>query len=95
MFVSKRTSAAVLAAVLVWACVRLLSRPAMAPLTGLPDESLAATFESDIRNVVHRWSETDPRTEAERKQALFDFVYQTYDSSAWIPPEPPFEPPTS
>ena len=27
MFVSRRTSFAVLAAVLVWACVRLLSRP--------------------------------------------------------------------
>src|SRR4029453_8596065 len=85
MFASKRTSAAALAAVLVWACVRLLSRPAVAPLTGLPEETLAATFESDMRHVVYRWSETDPRAGGDRKRALFDFVYQTYDSSAWIP----------
>jgi hypothetical protein len=85
MFVTKRTSAAVLTAGLVWACVRLLSRPATAPLTGLPEETLAAAFESDMRNVVYRWSETDPRPERDRKRALFDFVYQTYDSSAWIP----------
>jgi hypothetical protein len=74
-----------IAGVLVWACVRLLSRPAAAPLTGLPDQSLAATFDADMRNVVYRWSETDPRSDGERKKALFDFVYQTYDSSAWIP----------
>jgi len=85
MFASKRTSAVVLAAVLVWACLHLLSRPAAAPLTGLPDESLAATFDDDMRNVVYRWSETDPRSERDRKRALFDFIYQTYDSSAWIP----------
>jgi hypothetical protein len=85
MFASKRTSALAVAVVLVWACVRLLSRPAAAPLTGLPDESLAATFDSDMRNVVYRWSESDPRSEEERKRALFDFIYQTYDSSAWIP----------
>ena len=28
---------------------------------------------------------TIPRPEAERRRALFDFVYQTYESSAWIP----------
>jgi hypothetical protein len=85
MFVSKRTTAVVLAAVLVWAGVRLWSRPETAPLTGLPEESLAATFDADMRDVVYRWSETDPRPERDRRQALFDFVYQTYDSSAWIP----------
>ena len=69
----------------MWACVRLFSRPETAHLTGLPDESLAATFDSDMRNVVYRWSETDPRSERDRKRATFDFVYQTYDSSAWIP----------
>ena len=38
-----------------------------------------------MRNVVYRWAPEDPRPEAERRMALFDFVYQTYDSSAWIP----------
>ena len=27
----------------------------------------------------------DPRPEAERRRALFDFMYETYDASAWIP----------
>jgi hypothetical protein len=85
MSAGKRTLVILLAAVLVWACVRLLSRPATAPLTGLPDESLAAAFDSDMRNVVYRWSEADRRSERERNQALFNFIYQTYDSSAWIP----------
>jgi len=38
-----------------------------------------------MRNVVYRWSPDDPRSEDDRRAALFDFVYQTYDSSAWIP----------
>jgi hypothetical protein len=85
MVVNRRTSVALVAALLVWACVRLWSRPETMPLTGLPDESLAATFDADMRDVVYRWNETDPRSDTERKKALFDFVYQTYDSSAWIP----------
>ena len=47
-------------------------------------EGLLAVFESDIRR-VYRWDPGDPRPEDERQRALFEFVYQTYDSSAWIP----------
>jgi mono/diheme cytochrome c family protein len=47
--------------------------------------TLKASFESDMRHVVYRWDPADTRTEAEKRDALFDFVYQTYDSSAWIP----------
>ena len=85
MAASRRTWCVLMAGVLVWGCVRLLSRPAAAPLNGLSDESLSATFDADMRNVVYRWSETDPRSGQERKRALFDFIYQTYDSTAWIP----------
>ena len=85
MVVSKRMPLVLIAGALVWAGVSLLSRPGTTPLTGLPDESLAAAFDADMRNVVYRWSESDPRSVPERKKALFDFVYQTYDSSAWIP----------
>ena len=46
---------------------------------------LRSTFESDTRRLVYRWDPADPRPEAERQTALFDFIYQTYDSSAWIP----------
>lgn len=48
------------------------------------DELLGA-FDSDIRNLVHRWDPDDPRPAAERRAALFDFVHQTYRTSAWIP----------
>ena len=48
-------------------------------------EALRSTFESDTRNLVYRWDDADPRSEPERRAALFDFIYQTYDSSAWIP----------
>jgi hypothetical protein len=46
---------------------------------------LAATFEADLRNVAYAWNPDDPRPEADRRRALFDFIYQTYDASAWIP----------
>ena len=48
-------------------------------------EALKATFDRDIRNLVYRWDPDDPRSEPQRRAALFDFIYQTYDSSAWIP----------
>jgi hypothetical protein len=55
------------------------SRPAIAR------ETLEARFDADIRNLVYRWDSADPRPVTERRRALFDFMYQTYDSSAWIP----------
>lgn len=48
-------------------------------------EALRASFASDIRNLVYRWDSRDPRPEDERRRALFEFIYQTYESSAWIP----------
>jgi hypothetical protein len=69
-----------LAAVLF--CASLWTRASVAPMTR---DALAASFESDLRRVVLEWDPNDPRTVAERRRALFDFVYQTYDASAWIP----------
>ena len=63
----------------------LASRSTTAPATVLTDDSLMASFDADMRAVVVSWSPDDPRPEAERRRALFDFIYQTYDSSAWIP----------
>ena len=48
-------------------------------------EQLRASFSSDMQHVVLRWDDRDRRTAAARQHALFEFVYQTYDSSAWIP----------
>lgn len=55
------------------------------PVTAMSTEALAASFDADMRGVVYEWNPQDPRPQAERLEALFAFVYQTYDASAWIP----------
>lgn len=63
----------------------VLSSPTPAPAPRLTRGALVESFDSDIRNLVVEWNPDDPRPPAERRQALFKFVYQTYESSAWIP----------
>ena len=48
-------------------------------------EEMLRTFSADTANLVYRWSPEDPRSETERRLALFDFMYETYDSSTWLP----------
>ena len=48
-------------------------------------EALRAAFDDDIARLVYRWDASDPRPEEARRDALFDFIYETFDSSAWIP----------
>ena len=48
-------------------------------------DALRSTFASDIRNLVYRWDAKDPTPEQARQAALFAFVHQTYDSTAWMP----------
>jgi len=48
-------------------------------------EELELRFQSDIRNLVYRWSPEDDRAPAERFAALFSFVHQTYETTAWVP----------
>ena len=72
------------AMVIAW-LVATFSRAGSVHSAGLSRESLQASFASDMRNVAYRWSPDDGRSDEENRAALFDFVYQTYDSSAWIP----------
>jgi hypothetical protein len=58
------------------------TRASTAPVTR---DSLASTFDADMRRIVLAWDPADPRPEPARRRALFDFVYETYDASAWIP----------
>jgi processive rubber oxygenase RoxA-like protein len=51
----------------------------------LSREALASAFDADMRHVIYEWDPADPRPRSERRQALFDFIYETYDASAWIP----------
>ena len=72
-------------AILVAACFAVaFARSSKHPSHG-SRAALKDSFESDMRHVVYRWDPADTRPEAEKRAALFDFVYQTYDSSAWIP----------
>jgi hypothetical protein len=71
------------ALLVLWALV--IARSASASRDAVTRDALVAAFESDLRGVVIEWSPDDPRSVADRRAALFDFVYQTYDSSAWIP----------
>ena len=47
--------------------------------------SLRASFDADMHNVVLAWDPKDRRPATQRRQALFDFVYEGYRSSAWVP----------
>lgn len=60
----------------------LWTRASVAPVSR---EALASSFDWGIRNLVIEWDANDTRPEAERRTALFDFIYQTYQASAWIP----------
>ena len=65
--------------------VMLVSRGSRAAGRDVTRDALWSTFESDSRDLVYRWDPADRRPQHERRRALFDFIYQTYDSSAWIP----------
>jgi hypothetical protein len=62
-----------------------VTRFVRAPAPVVTREALEASFASDIRNLVYRWDPADSTSPAERERALFTLMYQTYDSSAWIP----------
>ena len=76
---------AIVGGIFVATCGVAISRSVSAPVRTTSREALLATFDSDMRAVVYRWSADDTRSEGERRLALFNFIYQTYDSSAWIP----------
>jgi len=59
--------------------------PPRAARPAIARDRLAASFAADLRHVVYEWDASDPRPAAVRQKALFDFVYETYDASAWIP----------
>jgi hypothetical protein len=63
----------------------VMSRPGATRVHHVSRETLASTFDSDMPHLVYRWDPADPRPEAERRRALFGFMYQTYRTSAWIP----------
>ncbi len=51
----------------------------------MTEEELFRSFERSMSDVVIAWDPSDRRTPEARARALYDFVYQTYEASAWIP----------
>lgn len=76
---------ATVAAVLACAAVTTTRRHYAEPRPSIARSDLLASFESDIRRLVYRWDPADARPDGERRKALFDFMYQTYGTSAWVP----------
>ena len=74
---------------LVFACLALsvgiVITKRHAPAEPLASEALVSTFDAGIHNMVIRWDSGDTRSVAVRRQALFEFMYETYEASAWIP----------
>ncbi len=69
----------------VSAIVLVLALWTPAASTSPSRSTLEERFDADLRRVAIAWNPDDARPEAVRRKALFDFVYQTYDASAWIP----------
>jgi hypothetical protein len=67
------------------AAVAVLSMKSRASVAAPTRAALASGFDAGIRNVVIEWDPDDTRSAAERRARLFDFMYETYDASAWIP----------
>ena len=80
-----RTTVVITLAAAVFAAAFTLSFAPGAARPAVARDTLAAAFASDLKNVVYEWDPADPRPETVRRDALFDFVYETYDASAWIP----------
>ena len=55
--------------------------PSLAPSRA----ELMTEVAASMRNIKIEWDHGDVRPEDVRRKALFDFVYQTYGASAWIP----------
>ena len=72
-------------AVAVVGALIVLALRCSAPSNALSRRELTSTFDSGISRVVAEWDPADGRPAAVRRQALFDFMYETYDASAWIP----------
>jgi hypothetical protein len=71
--------------VMVMALLLAATLKTRAATPALSTRTLEVSFNSGIRNLVVEWDPADQRPEAVRRRALFDFMYQTYQASAWIP----------
>src|SRR6185295_17777661 len=80
-----RFCALVLGAIVLLIAVSLWTRASTPPVSRLSRQTLAASFDAGIEHLVLEWDASDPRPAAVRRQALFEFMYENYRASAWIP----------
>jgi processive rubber oxygenase RoxA-like protein len=83
LMVMAGASALLVASVLVAVLLAHVA-PAAEPPTA-SRAALEASFEADIRNLVYTWDPDDLRPPEDRARALREFIYETFESSAWIP----------
>src|SRR5882762_2514957 len=83
LMVMAGSSALLVASVLVAVLLAHVA-PAAEPRTA-SRAALEASFEADIRNLVYTWDPDDLRPPEDRARALREFIYETFESSAWIP----------
>lgn len=62
-----------------------VSRAPSTSAISVSTEAIFASFESDIADMVYEWDAHDPRSNAERLRALFEFMTENYKGSFWIP----------
>lgn len=74
-----------LVAIVGGSAIGIVARRAHAPRLSPSTGDLRAGFELATRRMVVAWDDRDPRPRSEQQQALFEFMYSTYQSSAWIP----------
>ena len=78
--------ATMLVALMIWACLSVRAEPLSSVTSSLSVQlSLRENFDPAVAQMVYRWDPQDLRPEPERRQALAKFIYESYDSSAWIP----------
>src|SRR6185295_709832 len=77
-------ASALLTASVLLGVLRAHLAPAAVPSTA-SRAALESSFEADIRNLAYTWDPDDLRPPEDRARALRDFIYETFESSAWIP----------
>jgi hypothetical protein len=65
--------------------VVILALPRSAPARPASRADMRASFSRDIRNLKIAWADEDPRPEKLRQDLLFEFIYQGYDGTVWVP----------
>lgn len=82
---SRWTALSILSSLAILGVVILSSSWLVPAAATVSADEMLARFESDTANMVYEWDPSDPRSSAERRRALFDFMNEDYGGAFWIP----------